>query len=329
MTNGAVNVLKSAYFGSTLLTAYFSFKAPSSNELANQKVIATSDKFALNSQVAMMFYEDDSTVKSTYQKFYMMGTDSLSWDPMAKEKDKISETITGGEKQKNDSHYIELLAASSALSFYNEVDSVLAVNKQNVKTDYEYCAINDNGKFDFQDFVGQQRAEEFAKKFGLLIAFSLFCNGTDDFVESVRSGGVKEIQEFLDINVNQVLALKEYFNLFFVRVNDNGTLSEGWLKQIHRSASGGDNFLFNASLFSPSDLKSLMKLSWNKNLYRTEGIGKDNHYSTGIFGSKFDSFKKQFLLTRDKDSSWKNITNKGEQLNKLIYDTLSSLYNFK
>ena len=61
-------------------------------------------------------------------------------------------------------------------------------------------------KFDFQDFVGQQRAEEFAKKFGLLIAFSLFCNGTDDFVESVRSGGVKEIQEFLDINVNQVLA---------------------------------------------------------------------------------------------------------------------------
>ena len=329
MTNGAVNVLKSAYFGSTLLTAYFSFKAPSSNELVNQKVIATSDKFALNSQVAMMFYEDDSTVKSTYQKFYMMGTDSLSWDPMAKDRDNMSETITGGEKQKNDSHYIELLAASSALSFYNEDESVLVVNKQNVKTDYEYRAINDNGKFDFQDFVGQQRAEEFAKKFGLLIVFSLFCNGTDDFVESVRSGGVKEIQEFLDINVNQVLALKEYFNLFFVRVNANGTLSEGWLKQIHRSAGGGDNFLFNASLFSPSDLKSLMKLSWNKNLYRTEGIGKDNHYSTGIFGSKFDSFKKQFLLTRDKDSSWKNITNNGEQLNKLIYDTLSSLYNFK
>ena len=94
----------------------------------------------------------------------------------------------------------------------------MVVNKQNVKTDYEYRAINNNGKFDFQDFVGQQRAEEFAKKFGLLIVFSLFCNGTDDFVESVRSGGVKEIQEFLDINVNQVLALKEYFNLFFVRV---------------------------------------------------------------------------------------------------------------
>ena len=162
-----------------------------------------------------------------------------------------------------------------------------------------------------------------------MIAFSLFCNGTDDFVESVRAGGVKEIQEFLGIDVNQVLALKEYFNLFFVRANANGTLSEGWLKQVHRSAGGGDNFLFNASLFSPTDFKSLMKFSWNKLLCRTEGIGKDNHYSTGIFGSKFDSFKKQFLLIRDKESSWTSITNNGEQLYKLIYDTLSSLYNFK
>lgn len=328
MTNGAVNVLKNAYFGSTLLTAYFSFKAPSSKEFANQKVIATSDKFALNSQVAMMFYEDDATVKSTYQKFYMMGTDSLNWDPMVKEMGKISETITGGEKQKNDSHYIELLAASAALSFYNEDESVLSFNKQNVRTDYEYRAINNNGKFDFQDFVGQQRAEEFAKKFGLLIVFSLFCNGSDDFVESVRSGGVKEIREFMDINVNQVQALKEYFNLFFVRKNADGKLAEGWLRQIHRSAGGGDNFLFNANLFSPTDVKGLMKLAWNKNLYRAEGVGKDNHYSTGIFGSKFDSFKKQFLLTRDKDSSWKNVTNNGEQLYKLIYETLCSLYQF-
>ena len=52
MSNGAANVLRSAYFGSTLLTAYFSFRAPSGGELNNQKIIATSDKFALNSQVA-------------------------------------------------------------------------------------------------------------------------------------------------------------------------------------------------------------------------------------------------------------------------------------
>ena len=213
MSNGAANVLKSAYFGATLLTAYFSFRTPSGSELDNQKIIATSDKFALNSQVAMMFYNDDATVKSTYQKFYMMGTSGIEWDPMKREGENVNETITGGALQKNDSHYIELLAACSALSFHNEEENVLSQNKSLIKTDYEYRAVNEDGKFDFQDFAGQNRAEEFAKKFGLLIAFSLFCNGSDDFVESIRSGGHKEIQEFKGIDVNQVMSLKNYFSL--------------------------------------------------------------------------------------------------------------------
>lgn len=331
MSNGAANVLKSAYFGSTLLTAYFSFKAPSGSELSSQKVIATSDKFALNSQVAMMFYDDDATVKSTYQKFYMMGTSGMGWDPMQRESEHIKETITGGEQQKNDSHYIELLAACAALDFYNADENVLTENKSLHKTDYQYRAINANGKFDFQDFVGQQRANEFARKFGLLIAFSFFCNGEDNFVESVRAGGQKEIQEFLSIDVSQVLSLKEYFRLFFVRKDKDGDkLQEGWLRQIHRSAGGGDNFLFNANLFSPMSYKELMKLNWNDSIYRNEGVGKDNRYGkTGIIiKSKFDPFKKMFIQTRDNTKDWQNITNKGEQLYKLIYDTLGKLYKF-
>lgn len=329
MSNGAANVLKSAYFGSTLLTAYFSFRAPSGSELSNQKVIATSDKFALNSQVAMMFYDDDATVKSTYQKFYMMGTSNMNWDPMQRESEHIKETITGGEQQKNDSHYIELLAACAALDFYNTDENVLSENKSLHKTDYQYRAVGDNGKLDFQDFVGQQRANEFAKKFGMLIAFSFFCNGNDDFVESVRSGVQKEIQEFLTIDVQQVQSLKEYFRLFFLRKLDD-KLQEGWLRQIHRSAGGGDNFLFNANLFSPMSYKELMKVNWNEDIYRNEGVGKDNRYSKSgvLIKSKFDPFKKMFIQTRDNTKDWQNITNKGEQLYKLIYDTLCKLYKF-
>ena len=328
LSNGAANVLKSAYFGSTLLTAYFSFRAPSGTELSNQRVIATSDKFALNSQVAMMFYDDDTTVKSTYQKFYMMGTSGLEWDPMQREGDKITETITGGEQQKNDSHYIELLAACAALDFYNADEGNLAQNKSLNKTDYQYRSINDNGKFDFQDFVGSDRAKEFAQKFGMLIAFALFTNGTDDFVESVRTGGQKEIQQFLNVDVNQVVNLKNYFNLFFAKANQDGSLKEGWLKQIHRSAGGGDKFLFNASLFSPDTFKNLMKVDWNKEIYRNEGVGKDNFYKTGLFGSKFSSFKDKFIEVRDNDKSWQNITNQGEQLYRLTFETLAKLYNF-
>ncbi|AKU70396.1 hypothetical protein [Prevotella fusca] len=330
MSNGAANVLKSAYFGSTLLTAYFSFRAPSGGELDNQKIIATSDKFALNSQVAMMFYDDDATVKSTYQKFYMMGTSSLNWDPMQRKADTISETITGGEQQKNDSHYIELLAACAALDFYNSDENELQQNKNLHKTDYQYRAVNESGKLDFEDFVGKERAKEFARKFGMLIAFSLFCNGEDDFVESTRAGGQKEIQEFIEMDITQATSLKNYFRLFFVkRVADK--LQEGWLRQIHRSAGGQDSFLFNANLFSPMTFKELMNMDWNECIYRNEGIGKDNKYSkSGIIGfrSKFDPFKKQFIQERDSSKDWQNLTNKGEQLYKLIFDTLAKLYKF-
>ena len=38
-----------------------------------------------------MFYDNDTTVKSTYQKFYMMGTSGLEWDPMQRQKDKITD----------------------------------------------------------------------------------------------------------------------------------------------------------------------------------------------------------------------------------------------
>lgn len=159
------------------------------------------------------------------------------------------------------------------------------------------------------------------------MAFALFNNGDDDFVEKARSGEDKEVIGFEEIDPSQVKYLKEYFRLFFARMIEGGKLEEGWLRQIHRSAGGGDKFLLNPKLFAPQTKKELMKLDWNKSLYRNEGIGKDNKFSTGIFGSKFDSFKKGFLQELHGDSA-KGITNRGEQMYKLIYDTLTKLYNF-
>lgn len=330
ISNGSVDILQKAYFGSTLLTAYFTFNSPSSKELNEQKIIATSDKFALNSQVAMMFYEDDATVKSTYQKFYMMGTEGLSWNPMQKES---SETITGGEKQTNDSHFIELLAACAALQFYNEDEEGLAQNKQQYKTDYLYRSINENNKLEFQDFVGKAREKEFAQKFGMLIAFGLFNNGEDDFIEGVRSSRMKDIMGFDSIDSTQVKSLKDYFSLFLFGVDfetdKKGKLEEGWLYQLHRSAGSGDNMLFNARLFMPKNFKEVNDLDWNKYLYRTEGLGKDYRYSyKPIISSKFDVFKKEFIKVLNNGKS-QSITDPGEQLYKLVFDTLTNIYQFK
>lgn len=328
MSNGAANILSRAYFASTLLTAYFSFKVPSAEELKEQKVIATSDKFALNSQVAMMFYDDDTTVKNTYQRFYMMGTDGQNWDPMVREKDKITETITGGDKQKNDSHYIELLAACAALDFYHCDIAHLRENKNQGETDYVYRAIDGSGKLDFKDFVGNTNNydKDFAKKFGMLIAFSFLCNNPEiDFVESVRCNKQKEIVGFDGMDVNQVEYLKKYFQLFNVR-NINGELAEGWIRQLHRSAGGGDNFLFNPKLFSFHTMKELKKYDWNKNLYRGEGIGKDWTFSVKWIGSKFDTFKTEFIKELHNGTPT-TITNTGERFYKLIYDTLCKIYN--
>ena len=294
-------------------------------ELVNQKIIATSDKFALNSQVAMMFYDDDSTVKSTYQKFYMLGTPGLDWNPMAKKEQ--SETITGGANQCNDSHYIELMAACATLHFLKVPEDDLRTRKQNHDTEYLYRAVGDSGKLEFRDFIGQEMEQEFAKKLGMLTVFSLFCNGEDDFVNSVKSGHQKDIVNFLDIDNTQIKdGVKEYFKLFHFSINQDDTLYEGWLRQLHRSAGGDDKFILNAALFAPQKKKELMKYKWNKDLYKTTGIGKDNKFDVGLISSKFNEFKRAFKDENQKGMP--SMTNRGEQLYKRIYNTLVSLYKF-
>ena len=326
VSNGAVNIADSAYFGSTLLTAYFNFKAPSQSELSKEKVIASSQKFALNSQVAMMFYDNDTTVKNTYQKFYMLGTEGMDYDPMAKDKEKITETITGGENQKNDSHYIELMAACAALDFCNTDDAKLKEIKDKSDIKYLYRSCNDTGKLEFQDFVGSDDALTFAKKFGTLIAFSLLCNGDADFISGLQDKR-QGIGGFEDVDLSQISSLKHYFELFHVKFNSDGTMEDGWLRQLYRSA--GQNFLFNNDLFSPTSKKEMMKFDWSKSLYAKDGITKGKECGGllgGMFSNKFNSFKEKFQEVMN--GSQLQATNKCEQVLKLMYDTLCALYKF-
>ena len=328
ISKGASNVMQNAYFGSTLLTAYFKFNLPSATERKEQKIIATSDKFALNSQVAMMFYQDDATVQTTYQKFYMIGTPGMDWDPMPQKTESGAKTITGGSEQKNDSHYIELFAACAALDFLKVEEDVLQTNKTNKKADYQYRSINDNGKMEFQDFVGQARAEEFAKKMSMLTILSILCNNPIyDFVSSLQNGAAK-ISGFEDVNPEQIKNLKDYFALYHFKAGGDDVLSEGWLRQLHRSAGGSDKFLFAAEMFAPQTVKEQTKSDWNQP-FRNEGVCRDNGFSVKLFGNKYDKIKENFLKVYDgKDDMSASFTNRHEQMLKRIYDTLISVYKF-
>ena len=106
----------------------------------------------------------------------MMGTEGMEWQP-SKIKDK---TITGGESQENDSHYIEMLAAFAAYHFFNSreegTDAAKLIGLRDLKlenkVEYLYRTFNENGKIDFTDFVGSENKEELAKKLGLFTAMS-------------------------------------------------------------------------------------------------------------------------------------------------------------
>ncbi len=329
--NAAINELSpgkslsKVFFGATLLSSYFSFPPPDETQRQKQKVVASSKNFALNSQVAMMFYNEDKTVRATYQKFYMLGTESNDFETVQSG----NKTITGGSIQKNDSHYIELLNAFAAYDFFNTENRVLdEIKKEKRDVEYYYRAVNENGRLDFRDFVAPEKVKEFAKRFGTLIAMSYFTYPPHtDFVASAQAGSLarNKISGYDDIDPAEVAALKKYFAAFHYAFDDSGNIVDGWLRQLHRSANGLDKFLFHAELFSPTNEKEVSKFDVNKKIYRPDenDIGK-HEFKTGLFGSPFNSFKDEFVQTSD-DAA---ITNKSEKLIKRMYQTLERLYDF-
>jgi hypothetical protein len=330
--------ISSAYFGATLLTSYFSFPSPNATDMASQKVIATSDKFALNSQAAMMFYEVDETVKKTYQRFYMMGTDGM---------DKVrsggsvveGKTITGGKDQTNDCHYIELLSAFAAWDFFNSTDNSLSELKDKKILEYLYRTFEDNGKITFEDFVGSEKKEELAKKLGLFTAMSyLTLLEKYDFFEQAQRGDLKKvkIEGYEDIDKSEVGNLKTYMKFFHfdpegkIEPKPNEKPFDGWLRQIHRSAGAGDKFLLNAGIFSSNSVDEMVRYNFNTKLYQQDSEFENKKFKAGLItdGSAsdiYDKFVKSFINSKEPE----NITNKSEKLIKRVYDTLCQLYNFK
>lgn len=163
--------LKKVLFASTLLTDYFTFKTPTSQQLTIDKIIADANNFALNSQAALSFYNDDTTVKKTYKRMYHIG-----WPSSLKinySDGKAGNVVTGGHEQRNDCHVAELMCAVAAYDFFNE-DRANLEKIGEAEYDFRTVAVDDNGNMQLSgaSFVGSERGEIFENKLGALLSLA-------------------------------------------------------------------------------------------------------------------------------------------------------------
>ncbi len=285
------DVVADNYFGSIVLTNYFKFDVKE-----NQKeVVARSENFAINSQSALMFYNEDATVASTYKRLYLLGRTSKANRDVLDQANGGSLGVVGGQNQKNPADYIELLAAFAAYDFFKQAEQE-AKKIEPFKDDQGkrfLCLAQDYGdkKLDFRLFA-QDDETVFKQKIGALTVASLLdLKGTDFFTSMANERNMFEsINADVDVEMK---ALHQYFALYNFGIGENDKLVKGWLPQMD-AGRGGQGLLFNESLFRCETLKELSKFKYNKNLF----VG-DNppHFDVGIFSSIFNTVKEMFVKT--------------------------------
>ena len=252
---GGTNVLNldKILFGSTLLTDYFTFKNPDEQQLTRDKVIASSNNFALNSQAALSFYNDDPTVQKTYKRLYHIG-----WPASLKanfSKDQGGGVVTGGHEQCNECHIAELMCAMAAYDFFNEERKKL---EDIGKAEYLFRTVQVDESNIMQlngnSFISKQPGEYFENKLGALLSFAHIILSKYRGAEEGESGTSnlladleRDYSEYSNLTPEQCDEIDRYFKEFGYKFK-NGVVEFGWIYQIYKSMQNG-KFLFSPEAF--------------------------------------------------------------------------------
>lgn len=294
-------------FGTMVLTNYFNFKKP---DVAAGEVVAKSENFAVNSQAALMFYNEDETVNNTYSRMYLLGRSDQR--DVTVEQDKKG--MTGGKEQENPADYIELIAASAAYHFFKETDKGEDAfgndeGKKFFSISHDYGT---TGKLDFPLF-GQEDADKLKKKMGIAVAASLLDVVHEFFYNIAKTPNMFDL---VNVDSEEFRNLKTYWGLFNCSVGQDDRLLKGWLPQMY-NGKGGEGILFKELMFECKDLKGLAKFKFNKELFAGE---EPPQFSVGVFENRFDVAKKTFNSTLiDKKTTF-------DDLLARTYATLRKLY---
>lgn len=241
-------------FGSTLLTDYFTFKSASTQQLNNDKVVASSDNFALNSQAALSFYNDDPTVRHTYKKMYHIG-----WPTNLKvnySEGTAGDVVTGGNNQRNACHVAELMCAAAAYDFFTADRKAL----EDIGTaEYNFRTIelddNNNMQLTGASFVGAEKGEMFENKLGALLSLTHIilskfngahedtC-GTSDLIGYFDQLKIHDYDELPEAQCREIDDYLKEFGYKFVK----GNVVFGWIYQIFSSVGAG-KFIFSPDAF--------------------------------------------------------------------------------
>lgn len=253
----------SVKFGSTLLTNYFTFNSPSDEQLSKDKVIADANNFALNSQAAMSFYNDDPTVKTTYKMLYHIGWPSdirINYSEGTGGK-----VLTGGTEQKNPCHIAELMCACAAYDFFN----VQKLDKKEVE--YVFRTVEDKkGVLNFTgaSFVGDYVAKSLENKIGALLSLSHIILGTYEGAYSEVNGvesllydfsEKRNIHEYDSLNQVHAKEINDYLQDYAYKIVEDKFVP-GWIYQIYQSVGKG-MFLFKSQAFE-SNIANLKNVDY-------------------------------------------------------------------
>lgn len=258
-TEGAV--LDQVLFASTLLTDYFSFPSPKDETLRREKVIASSNNFALNSQAALSFYNNDDTVKGTYKRMYHIGwPNSLKIDYS----DGGEQVKTGGAEQKNPCHIVEMMCAAAAYDFFNEKREVLTAIKE-AEYVYRTVATDDAGVLSLSGKSFVEDGDLFENKIGAFLSFAHLVLsrhggakegtvGTTKLIEALASEKITDYNAIPNVQREQIDQYLKEFAYKFV----DGNVSFGWIYQVQSSIRNG-KFIFAPEAFrqTVSDLSKI------------------------------------------------------------------------
>ncbi|MGM9821149.1 MAG: hypothetical protein ACI30D_00950 [Muribaculaceae bacterium] len=327
--NNVLNLNK-VKFGSTLLTDYFTFKAPTDDQRKRDRVIADSSNFALNSQAALNFYNNDSTVKRSYKRLYHIG-----WPTTMKinySEGQTGDVVTGGHDQKNACHIAELMCAAAAYDFF----TTDKFDNEQAEYFFRTVKVNDNGALELTgaSFVGDERGEMFENKLGAFLSlahlmlskfeggFQDVC-GTLNFLGNIESN--YKITNYSSITDQQANEIDDYLKEFaykFVK----GLFIPGWIYQIQRSVGDG-NFLFAPEAFQ-SDVAAMPDIDAGA-IFLDDA---HNWEKGGLFGSaanrRFDKLM-QIVRSADSEPDEKQASTVKEQFLAHLYNAITIAQNYQ